>query len=221
MRTSSVNAFVIWPFSESPERWWGLGARHTLLSRMLTFGAQFHPSSGLGCQFPDATLVSKDDCYSSSTPQRGRPVVSPHGRLGETSWPEIRQPAGSFLSDRDWKPLRFFGDSSPCPRSASLPCGRRSLASGDGSCLLTLELLFFFSGGRPLGLPLIRSLLLPTGSSPICDRRLPWGHSLRGALSLFPTPVATPERSGGWLKSSFTAGTGLSPHWLAVATYGL
>jgi len=32
-----------------------VGVRHALFPRSLTFGAQLHPSSVVGCQFPDAT----------------------------------------------------------------------------------------------------------------------------------------------------------------------
>jgi len=34
-----------------------VGTRHVLFPRLLTFGAQLHPSSAAGCQFPDAVLV--------------------------------------------------------------------------------------------------------------------------------------------------------------------
>jgi hypothetical protein len=196
-----------------------LGARHTLFSRLLAFGAQFHPSSGLGCQLPDATLVSKDDCYSCSTPQRGRPVVSPLGRSGETSWPETRKPAGSLLPDLDWKPLRF-GGSSPFAPGRHRASRRRSLAQGDGSCLLPLKLPFFSQAD---GLPASRSI------EAYCQQRVLAG--------LHPTPSQLPLTPRGGRphfsirlrhRSDLAARefvlhrrASLTPHWLAVATCGL
>jgi hypothetical protein len=187
---------------------------------MLTFGAQFHPSSGLGCQLPDATLVSKDDCCSSSTPQRGRPVVLPLGRSGETSWPETCKPAGSLLSDRDWKPLRI-GVSSPCaPGRHRRSFRRRSLAQGDGSCLLPLKLPFLSQAD---GLSASRSI------GAYCQQRVLTGlHPVPSQLPL--TPRGGRPHFTIRLRHRFDLAArefvlhrraSLTPHWLAVATCGL
>ena len=137
----------------APEKGGNVGARHALFSRMLAFGAQFHPSSGLGCQLPDATLALQGRLLglfdSVAEPAR----VSPHGRLGETSWPGNRVPAGSLIPDQDRKPLR-------CRSFLSLTQGRHptlaeSFALGDGSCLLTLKLSFFSQAD---GLPASRCI---------------------------------------------------------------
>lgn len=79
LRANSSNSILGWSFrpGRSLSKRWGLGARHALFPRTLTFGAQLHPSSVAGCQFPDAALVCFERLHSVSVPQRNRPAVSP------------------------------------------------------------------------------------------------------------------------------------------------
>jgi hypothetical protein len=62
-----------------------VGVRHALFPRSLTFGAQPHPSSVVGCQFPDAALVCMDDCKPFRLRSGAGPRCRHRGRSGETS----------------------------------------------------------------------------------------------------------------------------------------
>jgi hypothetical protein len=123
-----------------PERRWGVGVRHALFPRLLTFGAQLHPSSVAGCQFPDAAPVCMDDC-SPFRPRSGAgPRCHHRRRSGETSQPGIRIPAGMLPPDPGRMPLRTV-TSAPPPqgrhrsiRPDRWPCAT-SLASYPSSCI--------------------------------------------------------------------------------------
>jgi len=81
---------------------WGLGARHALFPRTLTFGAPPHPSSAAGCQFPDATPVCMDDCKPLGPRSGARPDVTTMGfwvRLLSPEFPHL--PARSFQTRLD------------------------------------------------------------------------------------------------------------------------
>jgi hypothetical protein len=124
-----------------------VGTRHVLFPRSLTFGAQLHPSSAAGCQFPDAALVCMDDCKSVPTPQRSRPSVSPPSALlGETSQPGVHTLASVLLWTRSDASERSA--SEPFPQGRHRDCRSRSFAPRHGSCLLPLKLLYALIG-RP------------------------------------------------------------------------
>jgi hypothetical protein len=120
-----------------------LGTRHVLFPRPLTFGAQFHPSSVAGCQFPDATLVCMNNC-NPFRPRSGAGQQCFHRRLsGETSQPGIHTLASALRPDPVQMRLRTSA-SSPLPQGRHRTAIRwsRSLASRHGSCLLSLKLRF-------------------------------------------------------------------------------
>jgi len=144
--------------------------------------------------------------------------MSPYGRLGETSWPGSRAPAGSLVPDRDRKPLR-------CRFFLSLAQGRHPdlsgpLALGDGSCLLTLKLLSFSQADD---LPASRSLedycrLL--GPRRVQPAPPPGALTSRGSFP-FSRPGCDTVAIWRHLKFVLPRRDRVSPHWLAVTTYGL
>ena len=166
-----------------------MGTRHVLFPRPLTFGAQFHPSSVAGCQFPDATLVCMNAC-NPFRPRSGAGQQCFHRRLsGETSQPGIHTLASALRPDPVQMRLRTSA-SSPLPQGRHRTAIRwsRSLASRHGSCLLSLKLPFpsHLDDSTPFGesLPAIGSY-----RAPVLTAGLP-AHSQRIAQSaVFHSPL--------------------------------
>jgi hypothetical protein len=197
-----------------------VGVRHALFPRSLTFGAQLHPSSVVGCQFPDAAAVCMNDC----NPFRPRSEASlrchHHGRFRvRLLSPDFPAPAGAFCPNPVRMPLRLDASGPVCPRSASGSLRIRSFALGDGSCLLPLKSHFWFSCGRLLvGKPTAHRILLRLRGHRRGFRRLPGGvlNPRR------PDPFSTfrlrhrTVSAAGFVRSK-PPDDGL-PHWLTVAT---
>jgi hypothetical protein len=115
-----------------------VGARHALFPRLLALGAQLHPSSVVGCQFPDAAPVAWTNACRfgpAAEPVRG---VATTGVSGGTSQPgalaarrqRVSEPGAIRLS-RASHPTHEVGNGLPL---------RRSFAPCDGSCPLSLKL---------------------------------------------------------------------------------
>jgi hypothetical protein len=157
-----------------PAEGWGVGVRHALFPRSLAFGAQLHPSSDAGCQFPDAAPVCMDECR----PFRPRSGAGPrcfHRRpSGEASQPGIRTPAGALPPDPARILLRSLA-SGPSAQGRHRTFRSRSLALRYGSCLLPLLLPFLSQADDSVfGASRGSELIAPPRSSP-AFRRLPFG----------------------------------------------
>jgi hypothetical protein len=76
-----------------------VGARHALFPRSTDIGRPRHPSSAIGCQFPDAAPACEGRfaCLSGSAAEPADGVATT-GLLGETSWPDSRAPADAPVS---------------------------------------------------------------------------------------------------------------------------
>ena len=133
-----------------PRKRWGMGVRHALFPRLLTFGAQLHPSSVAGCQFPDAALALHGRLHavfgSAAEPVDG---VTTAGLSGETSQPGPRTPAGVLIPD----PVRIpLGQAASAPQTAgsashllvSIVCPAPRVLS------LSPQVASYFPAGRPV-----------------------------------------------------------------------
>jgi hypothetical protein len=175
-----------------------VGVRHALFPRSLTFGAQLHPSSVVGCQFPDAALVCMDDCNPFRLRSGAGPRCRHRGHSGETS--QLGFPHTCRCTSAEPGP-----DASENVASDPLPQGRhrtfrsRSFALRHGSCLLPLKLPSILTRTTPFSVPPAARIL-----SRLRGHRRPSGaflsdHSIRDDSSLFHIPAATPERFDGSL----------------------
>jgi hypothetical protein len=175
-----------------------VGVRHALFPRSLTFGAQLHPSSVIGCQFPDAALVCMDDCNPFRLRSGAGPRCRHRGHSGETS--QLGFPHTCRCASAEPGP-----DASENVASDPLPQGRhrtfrsRSFALRHGSCLLPLKLPSILTRTTPFSVPPAARIL-----SRLRGHRRPPGaflsdHSIRDDSSLFHIPAATPERFDGSL----------------------
>jgi hypothetical protein len=101
--------------------------------------------------------------------------------------------------------------SGPLARGRHRSLRHRSLALGNGSCLLPLQVTFCSHAADSL-FGAFRGSNVIAGSVVIAVffRRLPADRSIRGDLTPFHLPVATPERFGGIVCSSKTAGSSTS-----------
>ena len=206
---------MVFPRALRPERRWGLGVRHALFPRTLTFGAQLHPSSIAGCQFPDATLVCMDDCNPLRL-RSGTGLRCHHrGHLGEASQPGLHTLAGVLPPNPAWT-LLSFSASSPLPQGRH-PALAGSLALRHGSCLLTLLLHFPSQAGDPVfGASRASDLIaLPRSYRPP-------GTFLRIAQSVMIRSLFTPRLRHRDAVAAFCIRPEppdcVSPHWLVVAT---
>jgi hypothetical protein len=77
-----------------------VGARHALFPRSTDIGRPMHPSSAIGCQFPDAAPACEGRfaCVSGSAAEPADGVATT-GFSGETSWPGSPTPAGARFPD--------------------------------------------------------------------------------------------------------------------------
>jgi hypothetical protein len=195
-----------------------VGVRHALFPRVLTFGAQLHPSSFTGCQLPDAAPVCMDDCKPLRPRSGAGPGVATDGVSGEASQPGIRVPAGALPPDPARTPLRRAA-SGPLPQGRHRAVRLRSLALRHGSCLLSLKLRsrsqadgLVFETSRGSGVLAAPRSRRPSGAvlriaQPAMVRSLfsfRLRHRTMWRLMVRPRP---PDCG--------------SPHWLPVATFGL
>jgi hypothetical protein len=173
-----------------------VGVRHALFPRLLTFGAQLHPSSAAGCQFPDAALVCMDDCRPFR-PRSGAGLRCHHrGLSGETSQPGLHAPAGALPPDPVRMPLRTAA-SAPLPQGRHRTCPVAIVGLAPRVLPLTPRVAFSFSAGRPpVGdLPQFGSYCVSAVTP--ASRHFPSDRALRDDPVPFPGPVATPDRCGG------------------------
>jgi hypothetical protein len=170
-----------------------VGVRHALFPRSLTFGAQLHPSSVVGCQFPDATPTARTRCGPFRPRSEAGLRCRHRGHSGETSWPWAPPPAGGCPSDPGRKLLRIGASTPFCKRSASVLIGCRSLAFCHGSCLLPLKLHFPSQADDSLfGASRGSDLIVRPWSSPGSSDAFLAEHALRDGLFRFHIPAATP-----------------------------
>lgn len=192
----------------------------------LTLGARCHPSSAIGCQFPDAAPASEERfaCLSGSAAEPADGVATT-GLSGETSWPDPRTPAGAPVSGpqvgvsaENGLPFRLA-----CPRTAPLPrmaCGRwprtTGLVSYPSRCIPFLRRTIPFPAP-----PADSDLIAPPAviALPGAFRR---AASVRdGRLPFHPSRL----RHRGDCAASFAfvlrPRDPFPPHWLTVATIGL
>jgi hypothetical protein len=183
-----------------------VGARHALFPRTLTFGAQLHPSSFVGCQFPDAAPVAWTTAIRSSPAARPTGVSPP---------PECRvrllSPVAAHLPVSDPGPgwnatetVRAFlsaGGRHPLHSEWIVGLPPRVLS-------LTPQVVFLVSGGRlPVkGTSRASDLIAASGSSPSAGA-FPRKRSIRDGVIRFHAPAATPARFGECIVSSTIAGS--------------
>jgi hypothetical protein len=159
-----------------------VGVRHALFPRSLAFGAQLHPSSVVGCQFPDAAPVCMDNCKPFRPRNGAGPGVATDGIRVRLLSPGFHAPAGALPPD----PVRNASEnvaSDPLLRKVGigpfgldrLPCAT-GLASYPSSCLP-------ISRGRPRfrRLPLLGSYC---ASSVIAGHPAPSNRSTQSAMIL-------------------------------------
>jgi len=214
----------------------GVGVRHTLFPHSLAFGAQLHPSSVAGCQFPDAASAwarTQPAVSGSAAEPAATQVLPRHGRLyrvrllGRISHCACRRTAARPGRPRG---CRLFL-SAPRPLSARSAPGRsllsdRAVGLAPRVLPLTPQVAFALSPAcrRSLsGSPRARvlsparrrdALLAPLGHP---DRLTP-----RAPVPLARRRLRRHRPSDGSLRcaSDFPSGTGMFPHWLTVATSG-
>jgi hypothetical protein len=169
-------------------------------------GAQIHPSSDSGCQFPDAAPACRDDC-SPLGPRSGacRPCFH-GGRSGEASQPRFRAPAGALRPDPARNQLRSVG-SGHSPQGRHRFVRSRSLALRHGSCLLPLKLPFSsHADDAVFGASRQSDLIAFRESSPVC-RRLPFElPNPRRSVSIFASRLRHRHAMAASFGSSRTAG---------------
>jgi len=192
----------------------------------LALGARCHPSSVIGCQFPDAAPAGSGRlaCLSGSAAEPADGVTTT-GLSGEASWPGCRAPAdapGSGL--RTTTPLGAVMFSLASPRSASRSsCGTVIVGLGIRVLPLTPHVAFSFPGGRlPRdNLPLVSGLIgLDRGHHPFRGAFLRPASARDGRIPFSSFPVATPADCAA-LSSRPAPQDPFPPHWLTVATIGL
>jgi hypothetical protein len=142
-------------------------------------GAQLHPSSFVGCQFPDAAPVCEDESQSFSAPRRSRPTVLPP----PTYRVRLLGPEPSHL------PVLLFRtpDESPAENGSSLhfipkvgiPLTRNRLPRVTGLVSYPSHCIFFSQADDPVSrcLPRFRTLLCALGY-----RRLPGAFLLANSF---------------------------------------
>jgi hypothetical protein len=176
-----------------------VGTRHVLFPRSLAFGAQLHPLSVAGCQFPDAAPDLHGRLQTVLGPAAEPAIgVATAGISGETSQPAVRTPAGALPPDPVRTQLRSV---SPAHfRKVGIEAfRRRSLALRHGSCLLPLKLPF---SSQPDDAVFDASRLFGSYCRPVVIASLPAppNRIAQSAMTLpfFQVPAATPDPFDGF-----------------------
>jgi hypothetical protein len=199
-----------------------VGVRHALFPRILTFGAQLHPSSGRWLSVPRRCDGLHERLQSVPASQRGRSVVSPPRTVsGETSQLGFPRTCRCILSEPGPDASENLDASDPSVPEVGIGTLRlRSLALGDGSCLLPLKSRFWFSCGRlPVGQPAALRILSRLRGH---HRLLPGAFLAECSIRGSPDPFSTfrlrhrTVSAAGFVRSK-PPDDG-PPHWLTVVT---
>ena len=212
-----------------------MGVRHTLFPHSLAFGAQLHPSSVAGCQFPDAASAwarTQPAVSGSAAKPAATQVLPRHGRLYRVRLlGRISQCACRRTAARPGRPrgCRLFL-SAPRPLSARSAPGRsllsdRAVGLAPRVLPLTPQVAFAFScmQAKPQRLPPRSGLIAHPVPRRLARAARPAGPAHpAGSRSPCASATASPPtfRRVASLCVRFPSGTGMFPHWLTVATSG-
>jgi hypothetical protein len=163
-------------------------------------GAQCHPSSVIGCQFPDAARYDKNDCRVTVRLRSGTdPGVTTGVYRVRRLCLVLRTCRLTFSTHWNPFPLSCGNHFHVVPRSAS--CLPAQIVCLEPRVLsLNPHVVFSCSDGRPgpLTVPSATSELIACIRSSPVSRRLPGDWLIPRQLKfLFPPPVATPVGSDG------------------------